>query len=233
MLYDRKLAILDAIIETYIESAEPVGSNMLAHKYSLSLSSATIRNVMAELEDLGFVYQPFTSAGRVPTEKGYRFYVNNLLDRYDVALREQMAIKKKLYAMQRFERALEAATKTLAERTNCAAIAAYGEDVFYSGLSNIFRQPDFMRSPLQALRVAEIFDNLFSLVHELPTSKDITIFIGGENPIGKEANCSFVFSRFATPNHAGGLIGVIGLTRMPYEKTVSLVNLISDYLEEF
>lgn len=226
------MAILDAIIETYIEMAEPVGSKLLAQRYGLPLSSATIRNEMADLEHLGFICQPHASAGRVPTETGYRFYVNNLLDRYEVAVREQQAIKKKLLAMQRFERALEAAAQTLAERTDCAAIAASGENIYFSGLANIFRQPDFSRSPLQALRVAEIFDNMLCLIDELPLSRQMTVYIGDENPIGKDANCTFIVSRFKTSFNTEGYVGVLGLIRMPYEKSISLVKLISDYMEE-
>ncbi|KKR17572.1 MAG: Transcriptional regulator of heat shock protein [candidate division CPR2 bacterium GW2011_GWC1_41_48] len=226
------MAILDAIIETYIELAEPVGSKLLTQRFGFPLSSATIRNEMADLERMGFICQPYTSAGRVPTESGYRFYVNNLLDRYEVALREQNAIKKKLLSMQRFERALETAAQTLAERTDCAAIAASGENIYFSGMSNIFRQPDFYRSPLQALRIAEIFDNLLHLINELPDGEEINIYIGDENPIGKDANCSFIVSRFQTPFNTEGFVGVLGLTRMPYEKSISLVKLVSEYLEE-
>jgi transcriptional regulator of heat shock response len=201
-------------------------------KYCLELSTATVRNIMFELEKSGLIYQPHISAGRIPTEKGYRFYVNNLLDRYEINLREQEYIKKRLLAMQRFERALEMATQTLAERTNCAAIASAGEDIYFSGLANIFRQPDFYRYPSQALRVAEIFDNLLGIFREIPSDKQTMIYIGEESPVGKGSNCSLIISRFNTNLGTQGFLGVIGLTRMPYEKSVSLVNLITNYLEE-
>jgi transcriptional regulator of heat shock response len=187
---------------------------------------------MFDLEKNGLIYQPHISAGRVPTEKGYRFYVNNLLDRYEINLREQEYIKKRLLAMQRFERALEMATQTLAERTNCAAIASSGEDVYFSGLANIFRQPDFYKYPSQALRVAEIFDNLLGLFKEMPSDKQTMIYIGEESPVGKGSNCSLIISRFVNSLGDQGYLGVIGLTRMPYEKSLSLVNLITEYLEE-
>jgi len=212
--------------------AEPVGSRFLVDKYDLECSTATVRSIMFELEKDRLVYQPHVSAGRVPTEKGYRFYVNNLLDRYEINLREQKYIKKRLYAMKRFERALEMATQTLAERTNCAAIASLGEDVYFSGLANIFRQPDFYKYPSQALKVAEIFDNLLGLFREIPRDKQTIIYIGEESPVGKGSNCSFIISKFSTSLGAQGFLGVIGLTRMPYEKSLSLVNLITDYLEE-
>ena len=79
MLNDRKKEILQAIIEEYIQTAEPVSSNAIVQKYNLDYSSATVRNEMADLEKLGFLDKPHTSAGRVPSAKGYRFYVDELL----------------------------------------------------------------------------------------------------------------------------------------------------------
>ena len=79
MLNDRKKRILQAIIDEYINSAEPVSSGSIVKKYGLDFSSATIRNEMAELESAGYLDKPHTSSGRVPSDKGYRFYVNELL----------------------------------------------------------------------------------------------------------------------------------------------------------
>ena len=78
-LNERKLKILQAIIHDFVTTAEPVGSRTLSKKYELGVSPATIRNEMSDLEDLGYIVQPHTSAGRIPSDKGYRFYVNNLI----------------------------------------------------------------------------------------------------------------------------------------------------------
>jgi heat-inducible transcriptional repressor len=81
MMNDRHQGVLRAIVQDYIRTAEPVGSRTISRKYGFSLSAATIRTIMADLEELGYVAQPHTSAGRVPTDKGYRLYVDNLMDR--------------------------------------------------------------------------------------------------------------------------------------------------------
>ena len=78
-LDERKVKILKAVIKNYLETGEPVGSRTISKFTDMKLSSATIRNEMADLEELGYIVQPHTSAGRIPTDKGYRFYVDNIL----------------------------------------------------------------------------------------------------------------------------------------------------------
>lgn len=93
-LNERKRTILKSIIDNYIESAQPVGSRTIARKHDLGLGSATIRNEMADLEELGYITQPHTSAGRIPSDKGYRFYVENLMQIQSLAQEEMIRIKK-------------------------------------------------------------------------------------------------------------------------------------------
>jgi len=95
-LDDRKRRILQAIIDDYIDTAEPVGSRTVARKHELGLSSATIRNEMADLEEMGFLAQPHTSAGRIPSDKGYRFYVNELMRERVISAEEAECIKQAL-----------------------------------------------------------------------------------------------------------------------------------------
>ena len=97
---ERMKRILGAVVEDYIHSAEPVGSKLVAKKLNLNLSSATIRNIMSDLEELGFLSQPHTSAGRVPTEKGFRFYVDYLLNIHELADEEREAIRSKYLGYQ-------------------------------------------------------------------------------------------------------------------------------------
>lgn len=93
-LNERKRAILKSIIDDYVQSAQPVGSRTIARKHELGLGSATIRNEMADLEELGYITQPHTSAGRIPSDKGYRFYVENLMQIHSLAQEEIAKIKK-------------------------------------------------------------------------------------------------------------------------------------------
>ena len=128
-LSDRKKAILQAIIEDYISTAEPVGSRNIAKKHDLGLSAATIRNEMADLEDMGYLDKPHTSAGRVPSQAGYRYYVDNLMTSYELGVDEQERIKIWLQSFSgEPDKLLEKAGNILAELTNCVAVSSSPSD---------------------------------------------------------------------------------------------------------
>ena len=116
---ERKLKILQAIVSDFIRSAEPVGSRTLARKYGMGISPATIRNEMAELEEMGFLTHPYTSAGRVPSTRAYRLYVDDLMERYELSEEEKSRIREKLNAtIMELDRTVEHAAKLLSELTN-------------------------------------------------------------------------------------------------------------------
>ncbi len=123
-LSERKERILAAIVERYIATGEPVGSKTLLEFSSLPVSSATIRNEMAELSRLGLIEQPHTSAGRVPSQLGYRYYVDKLMNRYELPLKEKRLIEARLTdAGGEPQQILEQAGQVLAEITNCAVVS--------------------------------------------------------------------------------------------------------------
>lgn len=123
-LSERKLRILQAIISDYIMSAEPVGSRTLSKKFQLGISPATIRNEMSDLEELGYLTHPHTSAGRVPSDKAYRLYVNNLMERHELSEREKEIIEEKLRAnVDEFDKTIRHAAKLLSEITNLTSFA--------------------------------------------------------------------------------------------------------------
>ena len=127
MLDERKKKVLRAIVEEYINTAEPVSSATISKKYGLEFSSATIRNDMAELENIGFLDKPHTSAGRVPSGKGYRFYVDKLLTEYDVSKEEIEYIKSKLETrVNEIEKLTKIATNTLSEMTHYTSVLISG-----------------------------------------------------------------------------------------------------------
>lgn len=124
MLDERKLKILQAIIHNYITCAEPVGSRLISKKYSLGVSPATIRNEMADLEELGFLTQPHTSAGRVPSDKAYRLYVDKLLRNDNVQFNSKKAIKDFLLGeIGEFDRLLQNSARILSKITNYTSLA--------------------------------------------------------------------------------------------------------------
>ena len=119
-LDERKVKILNAVIQTYLDTGEPVGSRTIAKNSDLHLSSATIRNEMSDLEEDGYIVQPHTSAGRIPTDKGYRFYVNHLLEEKDAEINDikDLMIEK----TEKMEKVLQQVVKVLANNTQYASI---------------------------------------------------------------------------------------------------------------
>ena len=146
---ERQVAILSAIIEQYAEVAVPVGSITLAKLFGVS--SATIRSEMSRLEDMGLIAQPHTSAGRIPTDKGYRFYVNSLTEAY-ASDNEPLKLDRSARAIDarvsthgnRADRAIRSAVDSLVDLTHNLGIATIGDELYMSGIGNLFSQPEFM-----------------------------------------------------------------------------------------
>ena len=123
-LTDRKLKILQAIIADYVTSAEPVGSRTLSKKFDLGISPATIRNEMSDLEEMGYLTHPHTSAGRVPSDKAYRLYVNNMMEKHELSTAEKNIIAERLRSnVQEFDETIKHAAKLLSEITNLTSFA--------------------------------------------------------------------------------------------------------------
>lgn len=227
----RQKQILIAIIEQYAEVAVPVGSSLLAKVFGVS--SATIRAEMAELERHGFIMQPHTSAGRIPTDKGYRFYVNQLAET-DESLPERRAERALTARLQDGgipERAIRNAVDTLVELTHNLGLATIGNQLYISGLSNLFGQPEFTGGQ-QVQQVARLLDNLEPWLREAQPNQPLSVFIGAENPIGRSADVSLVISRFRSPFSDHSYIGTLGPTRQSYRDVMSLVAHAGKTLEE-
>lgn len=232
---ERQKQILFAIIEEFAEVATPVGSVTLAKLFDVS--SATIRAEMARLEEAGLITQPHTSAGRVPTDAGYRFYVNSLTEQHENALREPSrmlgsgtsmpnrnihALEVRVNSQERTDYAIRSAVDMLAELTGNLGLGTIGEQLYLSGISRLFSQPEFLdNSKIQD--VAKLLDNLEPWLREARPGEPLNIFIGHENPIGKSSGVSLIISRFRSPYSDSSYIGVLGPTRQNYAETMSLV----------
>jgi heat-inducible transcriptional repressor len=228
---DRQQQILSAIIEQYAEVASPVGSSLLAKAFGVS--SATIRAEMAELERKGFIAQPHTSSGRVPTDQGYRYYVNNLKEeQLSVAEgRAEHALTSRVSSGGLPERTIRNAVETLVELTHNLGLATIGNQLYMSGLSNLLGQPEFMhRAEVQ--QVANLLDNLEPWLYEAAPNQPLSVYIGQENPIGRSAGCSLIISRFRSPYSDRSYIGVLGPTRQSYRDVMNLVRHAGEALEE-
>lgn len=229
---DRQTQILHAIVEQYAEVASPVGSSLLAKLFNVS--SATIRAEMAELERSGFITQPHTSAGRIPTDKGYRRYVNELTEqRADDSpqRRGERALTTRVESGGLPERTIRNAVDTLVELTHNLGLATIGDQLYMSGLSNLFGQPEFMQKG-QVQQVAQLLDNLEPWLREAAPNQPLSVYIGQENPIGRTAGCTLIISRFRSPYSEHSYIGILGPTRQSYRDTMTYVRRAGYALEE-
>ena len=201
------------------------------------VSPATIRAEMARLEALGLIAQPYTSAGRVPTDAGYRFYVNRMAENDDKAKddllesRGMHALEKRVSSQSRADAAIRGAVDSLVELTGNLGLATVDGQLYLSGISRLFMQPEFMdTSRVQA--VAKLLDNLEPWLREAAPGEPLNIFIGHENPIGKNSEVSLIISKFVSPFSDRSYIGVLGPTRQNYLRVMKLVQYAGKMLEE-
>lgn len=234
---DRQSLLLATIIEQYAEVAFPVGSITLAKLFNVS--SATIRAEMAKLEDLGLITQPHTSAGRIPTDKGYRYYVNQLnkmreaeIDGPKLIDRSTRAIDARVATyIDKTDRAIRSAVDSLVDITHNLGLATIGDQLYMNGIGNLFSQPEFTSSRhVQA--VARLLDNLEPWLREAAPNEPLNVYIGAENPIGKSSGSCLIISRFRSPYSDKSYIGVLGPTRQDYAKVMRLVRHTGAMLEE-
>jgi len=230
IMTDRQSAILTTVIEQYAEVAAPVGSVLLAKIFNVS--SATIRNEMAELERLGYIAQPHTSAGRIPTDKGYRYYVNciNEAGADSSRPRNTQAIATRVAHSGEPAQAIKSAVDSLVQLTHNLGLATIGNQLYVAGYSNLFGQPEFI-DPVQSREVARLLDNLEPWLREAAPNEALNVYIGKENPIGRSAGVSLIISRYRSPYSDHSYIGILGPTRQSYRSVMSLVEQTGRTLE--
>lgn len=234
-LTQRQIDILKSIIEEYIETAEPVGSETLEKKHNLSASPATIRNEMVRLSELGYLKKPHSSAGRIPTPSGMKLYINELMKEKELSTVEEVAVKEKVWDYREQEqRFLKEVTKSLAEKTHAVAIATNGEgDIFCSGYAHILDMPEFYdiditKTLLSALDEYDRWHNLFA---NTPVTEEIHVLIGDELAMYIQGPYGMVFADYHTPR-TKGQIGVLGPVRLNYTAVVPTVRYYGGLIEE-
>jgi heat-inducible transcriptional repressor len=212
--------LLGYIIEEYVKTAQPIGSKLIAEKSKLDVSPATVRNDMAELERDGFIFHPHTSAGRVPTDKGYQYYIDTFEKDTALGISEKKHLQK--IASVTSDRPIKELAKCVAELSGQAVIIGFGtKDTYYTGLANLFSQPEFQDVDY-VYNMSEIIDHLDDVITEIfEEISAVEIFIGKKNPFGKQ--CSTIISKFESKNFGRGVVGLLGPTRMNYKKNVALL----------
>ncbi len=219
MITERQGEILNRIVQEYISLAEPISSQLLEKKHRLGISPATIRNEMQKLTESGYLLQPHTSAGRVPTDKGYRFFVDDLLENN---LRNfERNFNKQMEDSLDF---IKEATRFLAEESSDLALgySVNQKIIWKEGWQDIFKEPEFSE-PGFAASFAKMIDDFEENIKEmffpetcLPAGM-VKIYIGKENPVSKVKDFSIITSGFE-----GGLFAILGPKRMSYDKNIEL-----------
>ena len=239
-LDERKNRILQAIIESYISTGEPVGSRTLSKLDDLQLSPATIRNEMSDLEEMGLLEQPHVSAGRIPSDKGYRYYVENIMPR-PLAVRDEMQemqdlknlIAEKSEQVHGLIREIAELYTRLINYTVFALPPEFSDEIVLRGMTNFLNFPEY-NNIAKARRILEFLDNSSNLVAALPESTEkMNIIIGKENLAEEIQDCSVITASYRTKDNRVGTIGIIGPTRMDYSKAVTTLDFLTQQLEDW
>ena len=232
----RKDLILGLAVESYIKTVTPVSSQLIADEASLDVSSATVRNIFAELEKEGYLTHPHTSAGRIPTEKGYRYYVDHLMNEIKLLEEEKARIRLE-YKRQKLELEdlLDKTSRMLSHTTHYTSIISIdGENrVFCKGTSYIAQYPDYqdLTKIRNILATLEEQEQLLELINR-HLEKRIDILIGHEIACEDMQGCSLVLSQYKTKAGLTGRIAILGPTRMEYERVVSTLQYFSQLMGE-
>jgi transcriptional regulator of heat shock response len=235
---DRQQQILEYVIELYVKTAEPVSSFDLLEEYELGFSSATIRNELLSLEKEGFLMQPYTSAGRVPTDLGYRYYVNRMKQK-EAILTEYAhyttSLLESLKDMREINLKLKMLLLKISEYSGNVTLGKTSDEViFEEGMNRFLTQPyfsslDFVREALADLEEAkERIDDIADLTH----TGSYQLYIGEENPISSLRNYSVIVGKCRIDNDEEGTIVMIGPKSMEYQKNIALIEYIIDQEED-
>lgn len=234
MLSERQKTILNAVIREYVANAEPVASVEIVRKYDLPFSPATARSEFAALGKAGYLMQPHTSAGRVPTDKGYRFFINNLTEEKEPE-REEEAIREIREANDPAEFARQA-SRILAHLTRNVAIAGFpDEDIFYkTGIGEVMREPEFSEAELM-YEFSALMDIIDEEMGQILCEFDWHFsapqaFVGRENPIREARHYGMIVSTCRTPFNKEGMLALIGPKRMDYERNIAILKNFQEIL---
>ena len=227
----KKAAILQRIIEEYTKTAEPVGSKVLVDKYDLSVSPATVRNCMVALEEEGYLTHPHTSAGRIPTEKAYRYYVANCMNEKSLAQKERSRMHESIGGEEEDHDRMRMLARAVAELANAAVVVGFSpRDVYYTGLSFLFSQPEFAEIA-SVTTLSEILDHLDEVMGQAADSMegDFAVSIGSENPFSDATSIILIRTEI---QERPRLFGILGPQRMNYQRNIALAREVQTLMQE-
>lgn len=235
-LKTRQQEILRAVIDEYIKTAEPVGSETIVNSYNLNVSPATVRNEMVDLTETGYLKQPHTSSGRIPTPMAMKFYISALMRENQLSVKEEVDIKEGLWDVRfEFDRLMRQTARKLAEKTGTLAIAVDEDgDVYASGAASILDMPEFYDIDLTktVLTMIDAQDMIAQILARAVGEEPVHVLLGEELGMQYLEPCGFVFAHFGAGKKHSGSIGVIGPARMRYARVMPTVRYFSNLLDE-
>jgi len=234
-LTDRQIQIIKHVVEEYSDTAEPVGSDTLDKKHNLGISPATIRNEMAALTKKGFLVQPHTSAGRIPTPMGIKFYISELMKEKELSVAEEVSVKERVWdSRDQLGPLLREATRVLAERTGMLAFASVDDSrLYHSGYARILDLPEFFDIDMtrQVLLLVEESGRLNAIFARAQGNDAIHILLGEELGEALFRPLSLVFTDFSIGSHQGRL-AVIGSSRQNFAHTIPMLRYLGQLINE-
>ena len=238
-LSERKKLILNAIVSEYVETAEPVSSVTIVNKYNAGCSSATVRNEMADLEELGYLDKPHTSAGRIPSGRGYRFYVDSMVPEKTAAFPGAKLRRAFLSQLAEADDVIEKASDFISRFTNYTVFASDSfldmpRRVYTGGVVNILNHPEYrnLEKARRLIRFMDSRDRIFSVLSQMEDGGSLRIMIGDENTFEELQDCSVLISKYHTGSGRRGGLGIIGPTRMHYAEAAASLLAMTDMIQK-
>lgn len=250
-LSPRQEALLRSVVESHIETTEPVGSRFVVRRYALALSPATVRNEMGLLEEMGYLTHPHTSAGRLPTDSGYRYYLDHTRFEEALPLRVCEQVTRELEprrlgagAVELFLDRISSLLSSLTQEVGLSLAATSGQEMArkvdelrlsLQGLTHILEKPEFhdVKKLKALLWTLEEKIALKQLLLKKAQEAKVSVSVGHEHENDALEDCAIVTARYSAGDGATGVIAILGPKRMPYRQVVPLVSRVADLMSGF
>lgn len=230
----RYATLLIGLVQEYIRTARPVGSGQLLKGVQLNISPATVRHMLHELDAEGYITQPHTSAGRIPTDKGYRFYVDHLHLHLASEARRRTLTAQLQEAEQQYQHLARAVSKLLARVSQSGTAIGFLPEgtVQETGLHEVLKQPegDDTATMQEVSRILESVDEHLPQLSQ--AAAHVTVYIGRENPYLPAQYTSVIVRSVALPDCRTAVLALIGPKRMPYPRNMALLEHVAQILQQ-
>ena len=234
-LSPRQIEILRVVIEEYIDTAQPIGSEMLDRKYNLGVSPATIRNEMVQLVRMGYLKQPHVSAGRIPTPLALKYYINQLMKEESLSVTEEVSVKQRMWEVrEQIDDLMREAPRALADKTHCVGLAITGEKkMYHAGYLHLLDQPEFYDIDVtkKVFALLDEAEEMLALLDHAVDEEPIHVLLGDDFSSQHMQPIGIIFSDF-TVGPFQGSIGVIGPSRLNYGYIIPLLRHLSVTIQE-